>query len=57
MARTPEQFEEAMLDLLQEIRYGTPSYLDEFNRNHLRAEGAWVYALEHCVFEIGRAHV
>ena len=50
MARSPEQFEEAMLDLLQEIRYGKPSYLDEFNRNHLKAEGAWVYALEHCVF-------
>src|SRR5689334_16600992 len=50
MARTPEQFEDAMLDLLQEIRYGRPSYLDEFNKHHLCREGAWVYALEHCVF-------
>ncbi|MCZ6742121.1 MAG: iron-containing redox enzyme family protein [Alphaproteobacteria bacterium] len=50
MVRTPEQFEEAMLDLLQEARYRTPSYLEEFNRNHLCREGAWVYALEHCVF-------
>jgi pyrroloquinoline quinone (PQQ) biosynthesis protein C len=50
MARTPEQFEQAMLDLLQEIRYGRPSYLDEFNKHHLCREGAWVYALEHCVF-------
>src|SRR4051812_37225424 len=39
-----------MLDLLQEVRYDTPSYLDEFNRNYLSREGIWVYALEHCVF-------
>ena len=50
MARTAEQFEEAMLDVLQEMRYDNPSILDDFNRNHLCPEGAWVYALEHCVF-------
>jgi pyrroloquinoline quinone (PQQ) biosynthesis protein C len=50
MARSPDEFEEAMLDLLEEARYARPSYLDEFNRNHLCREGAWVYALEHCVF-------
>ncbi|MGE5538045.1 MAG: iron-containing redox enzyme family protein [Gemmatimonas sp.] len=50
MARTPEQFEIAMLDVLQELRYDTPTYLDEFNRHHLNRKGAWVYALEHCVF-------
>lgn len=50
MARTAEQFETAILDVLQEVRYEPPTYLDEFNRNHLCREGAWVYALEHCVF-------
>lgn len=50
MARTPDEFEEAMLDLLEEVRYATPSYLDEFIRKNLCREGIWVYALEHCVF-------
>ena len=49
VSRTPEQFEEAMLDLLQ-VRWQVPTYLEVFNREHLGREGARVYALEHCVF-------
>lgn len=48
MSRTPEQFEEAVLDVLQ-VRWQVPTYLEEFNAQHLGREGAWVYALEHCV--------
>jgi pyrroloquinoline quinone (PQQ) biosynthesis protein C len=50
MTRTPEQFQEAILDLLQQFRWGTPTLLEQYNRNHLSREGARVYALEHCVF-------
>lgn len=49
-ARSPEAFREAILDLLQELRYDTPTLHDEFMRRHLSREGARVYALEHCVF-------
>jgi pyrroloquinoline quinone (PQQ) biosynthesis protein C len=50
MTRTPEQFQDAILDLLQQFRWGTPTLLEQYNRNHLSREGARVYALEHCVF-------
>jgi pyrroloquinoline quinone (PQQ) biosynthesis protein C len=50
MTRTPDQFQEAILDLLQQFRWGTPTLLEQYNRNHLSREGARVYALEHCVF-------
>ncbi len=50
MTRTPEQFQEAILDLLQQFRWGTPTILEQYNKNHLSREGARVYALEHCVF-------
>ncbi|MDH3239979.1 MAG: iron-containing redox enzyme family protein [Alphaproteobacteria bacterium] len=47
--RQPEQFEEAILDVLQQ-RWEVPTYLELFNRTHMNQEGARVYALEHCVF-------
>ena len=50
MARTPEQFQNAILDLLQEARWGTPTILELFNRDHMSREGARLYGLEHCVF-------
>ncbi|MDX1483029.1 MAG: iron-containing redox enzyme family protein [Alphaproteobacteria bacterium] len=50
MTRTSEQFREAILDLLQEMRWDTPTILEDFLRNHLTREGALVYGLEHCVF-------
>ncbi len=46
MSRTPEQFEEAVLDVLQ-VRWQVPTYQEEFNAKHLSREGAWVYALAH----------
>lgn len=49
MARTPEQFKQALLDVCQ-TRWVPGTYLEEFNRNNLKREGARVYALEHCVF-------
>jgi pyrroloquinoline quinone (PQQ) biosynthesis protein C len=49
MARTPEQFKQALLDACQ-TRWIPQTYLEDFNRNHLTREGARVYALEHCVF-------
>lgn len=48
--RTPEEFETAILDLLQEYRWGRPTYLEEYRRNHVSREGALVYAMEHSVF-------
>jgi pyrroloquinoline quinone (PQQ) biosynthesis protein C len=50
MKRSPDQFQEAILDLLQELRWDTPTYLETYNREHLTREGGRVYALEHCVF-------
>ena len=50
MIRTREEFEKAILDLLQELRWDTPAIFDEYRRKHLTREGARVYALEHCVF-------
>jgi pyrroloquinoline quinone (PQQ) biosynthesis protein C len=50
MTRTPEQFQDAILDLLQELRWDTPTFLEEYNKNHMSREGALVYGLEHCVF-------
>ncbi len=50
MARTSEEFREAILDLLQEMRWDTPTFLEEFQRDHVTREGALVYGLEHCVF-------
>ncbi len=50
MKRTPEEFQKAFLDVLQEGRYGTPSLWEEYLQKHLTREGARVYALEHCVF-------
>ena len=49
-ARTPDEFQEAILDLLQELRWDTPTYLEEFNKKHMNRDGARVYAVEHCVF-------
>ena len=50
MTRTSEEFREAILDLLQEMRWDTPTFLEEFQRNHVTREGALIYGLEHCVF-------
>jgi pyrroloquinoline quinone (PQQ) biosynthesis protein C len=50
MKRSPEEFQTAILDLIEEMRYRTPTVYDEFRRTHLTREGARVYALEHCVF-------
>ena len=50
MTRSSEEFREAILDLLQEMRWDTPTFLEEFQRNHVTREGALVYGLEHCVF-------
>lgn len=49
-ARTPDEFQEAILDLLQELRWDTPTYLEQFNKQHMNRKGALVYAVEHCVF-------
>jgi hypothetical protein len=49
MARTPEQFKQAFLDVCQ-TRWDRGTYLEEFNRNHLTEAGARVFALEHSVF-------
>lgn len=48
-ARSPKEFREALLDEC-EARWHPPTYLEEFNRNNLRREGARIYAIEHCVF-------
>jgi pyrroloquinoline quinone (PQQ) biosynthesis protein C len=50
MNRTPEQFKNAILDLLQELRWAKPTIYDEYRSAHLTREGARVFALEHCVF-------
>ncbi len=50
MTRTPEQFQDEILDILQELRWGTPSILELYTRDHLSREGARIYGLEHCVF-------
>lgn len=50
MTRTSEEFREAILDLLQAMRWDTPTLLEDYLRNHLTREGALVYGLEHCVF-------
>ncbi len=50
MARSGDQFREAVLDLLQELRWDSPTILEDYLRNHLTREGALVYGLEHCVF-------
>ena len=50
MARTPEQFQKAILDQLEKFRWGTPTIHEMYNKSHLSREGARVYALEHCVF-------
>lgn len=49
-ARSPEDFQNDILDLLQEFRWGTPTVLEQYLRNHVSREGALVYAQEHCVF-------
>ena len=49
-ARTPDEFQEAILDTLQKLRWDTPTYLEEYNRKHMTRDGARVYAIEHCVF-------
>ena len=41
-ARTPDQFQDAILDLLQEMRWDTPTYLEEFNKKHMNRAGALV---------------
>lgn len=50
MTRTPEQFQEAVLDVLEQMRYGVPTLYEQYSRDHMTREGARVYALEHCVF-------
>lgn len=50
MLRTPDEFQDAILDLLEEMRWRTPTIYDEYRRNHLTRDGARIYALEHCVF-------
>jgi len=50
MKRTPQEFQNAVLDVLQEGRYATPTIYEEYRSKHLTREGARVYALEHCVF-------
>ncbi|MBV8489430.1 MAG: iron-containing redox enzyme family protein, partial [Candidatus Eremiobacteraeota bacterium] len=50
MLRTPEESQNAILDLLEEMRWRTPTIYDDYRRKHLTREGARVYALEHCVF-------
>ena len=50
MPRTPEQFQNAILDQLQQYRWGTPTIHELYNKDHLSREGARIYALEHCVF-------
>lgn len=50
MKKTPHEFQNAILDIYQEMRYGTPTYWEEYRTKHLTREGARVYALEHCVF-------
>lgn len=50
MKRTPDEFQNAILDLLQEMRWGTPTIYEEYRANNLTREGARIYALEHCVF-------
>ena len=47
---SPEEFETAMLDLLQEMRWGRPNYLEEYRKGTITREGALVYAMEHSVF-------
>ncbi|HEX9809185.1 MAG TPA: iron-containing redox enzyme family protein [Alphaproteobacteria bacterium] len=49
-ARTREEFQDAILDVLEEHRWGTPTILEQYLRNHLSRQGALVYAMEHCVF-------
>ena len=50
MKRSPEEFQTAILDLLQQGRWGVPTIWEEYYRNHLTREGARVFGLEHCVF-------
>jgi len=50
MKQTPEQFRDAMLDMIQEVRWSPPTLHDEYVAKHLTREGARIYALEHCVF-------
>lgn len=50
MKRSPAQFIEEILDILEEGRWKVPTHLETYTRNHLTREGARVYALEHCVF-------
>jgi pyrroloquinoline quinone (PQQ) biosynthesis protein C len=48
--RSPEEFQNDILDLLQAFRWGKPTVLEEYLRNHVTREGALVYSMEHCVF-------
>jgi pyrroloquinoline quinone (PQQ) biosynthesis protein C len=50
MTRSSEEFRDAMLDMIQEVRWKPPTLHDEYCAKHLSREGARVYALEHCVF-------
>jgi pyrroloquinoline quinone (PQQ) biosynthesis protein C len=50
MKRSPQQFRNAMLDMIQAVRWNPATLHDEYCAKHLSREGARVYALEHCVF-------
>lgn len=48
--RTPEAFQEAMIDVLGRTFFQNPPAYFDFLRHHMTHEGARVFALEHCVF-------
>ncbi len=50
MKRTPEEFQDAILDILQQGRWATPTIWEDYYRNHLTRDGARVFGLEHSVF-------
>lgn len=50
LKRTPQEFQTAILDVIEEFRYRTPTIHEEYRTRHLTREGARVHALEHCVF-------
>lgn len=48
--RTPEKFEAHMAHVIWDQRWKAHSAFDEWLENHMSAEGAAVFAREHCVF-------
>ena len=50
MKRSPEMFEEAIVQTMQRLCFDRPPLWSVYERNHVTREGARVYAMEHCAF-------